>query len=44
MVQTLRTGQPRWRDGREGRKSLALIRAVYESALNDEKLVSFGEW
>ena len=44
MVQTLRTGQPLWCDGREGRKSLALIRAVYESALDGEKLISFGGW
>ncbi len=44
MVQTLRDGQPLWCDGREGRKSLALIRAVYESAQNGEQLVSFGGW
>ena len=44
MVQTLRTGQPLWCDGREARKSLSLIRAVYDSALNDEKLITFGGW
>lgn len=42
MVKTLRGGQPLWCDGREGRKSLAVIRAVYDSALNGEDLVSFG--
>jgi predicted dehydrogenase len=44
MVKTLRDGQPLWCDGGEGRKSLALIQAVYESARNGEKLVSFGGW
>jgi predicted dehydrogenase len=44
MVKTLRHGEPLWCDGPEGRKSLSLIRAVYESALNGEKLVSFGGW
>lgn len=44
MVKALREGQPLWCDGPEGRKSLAVIRAIYESALNDEKLVSFGGW
>ena len=44
MVQSLRTGQPLWCDGREGRKSLSLIRAIYDSALNGEKLVMFGGW
>ena len=41
---TLRDGSPLWCDGREGRKSLALIRAIYESAQNGEKLVTFGGW
>lgn len=44
MVKTLREGQPLWCDGREGRKSLALIRAIFESALNGERLISFGGW
>jgi len=44
MVRTLRQGEPLWCDGREGRKSLALIRSIYESALNGEKLVSFAGW
>jgi len=44
MVKTLREGQPLWCDAREGRKSLAVIRAVYESALNGEKLITFGGW
>lgn len=44
MVKTLREGLPLWCDGPEGRKSLSLIRAVYESALNGEKLISFGGW
>jgi hypothetical protein len=44
MVKTLRDGQPLWCDGPKGRKSLALIRAIYESALNDERLVAFGGW
>jgi len=42
MVKTLRDGQPLSCDGPEGRKSLALVRAVYESALNGEKLVTLG--
>jgi predicted dehydrogenase len=44
MVKTLTEGQPLWCDGPEGRKSLALIRSVYESAQNEEKLVSFAGW
>jgi UDP-N-acetyl-2-amino-2-deoxyglucuronate dehydrogenase len=44
MVKALREGQPLRCDGREGRKSLAVVRAVYESALNGEKLISFGGW
>jgi UDP-N-acetyl-2-amino-2-deoxyglucuronate dehydrogenase len=44
MVRALRDDQPLWCGGYEGRKSLSLIRAVYESALNGEKLVSFAGW
>ncbi len=44
MVRTLRDGQPLWCDGYEGRKSLALVRAVYESALDGEKLIAFEGW
>jgi predicted dehydrogenase len=44
MVRTLRENQPLWCDGPEGRKSLSLIQAVYESAQHGERLVSFGGW
>ena len=44
MVKTLREGQTLWCDGHEGRKSLALVRAVYESALDGEKLIAFEGW
>ena len=44
MVKALRYGRPLTCDGYEGRKSLALVRAVYESALDGEKLVNFRGW
>jgi hypothetical protein len=44
MIGTLRDGQPLWCDGREEVQSLAVVRAVYESVLNREKLIQFAGW
>jgi predicted dehydrogenase len=44
MVQALTAGRPLACDGYEGRKSLALVRAVYESARNGEVLIAFEGW
>lgn len=44
MVRTLCEGQPLACDGHEGRASLALVRAVYESAQRGEELVRFAGW
>jgi len=42
MTKTLLDGQPLWCDGSEARRSLALVRAIYQSALDEEKLVELG--
>ena len=44
MVRTLRDGRPLSCDGSEGRKSLALVRTVYESARSGERLITFPGW
>ena len=44
MVGSLLEGQPLLCDGLEGRKSLALVRAVYESAQNRGELVTVPGW
>jgi len=44
MIKSLRHDTKPFCSGREGRKSLALVRAIYDSALNGQKTLTFAGW
>jgi len=44
MIKSLRHDTEPFCSGREGRKSLALVRAIYDSALNGQKTLTFAGW